>query len=462
MNLVVNNLHAEVRLDGGESDAWLRDYLTVDDPNAEFSPAFQAGQWDGKIHLYEPKHHRFAAGLTRLVVTRARAIGVRVDVTDVRGDRPHVDLTAGAWLRDYQRAPFEALLRRTRGVVDMPVGSGKTELAAAWTQAVRQPWLVLVDAKHLMYQMAERIQLRTGEEPGILGDSEWRVRRVNVGTFQTMHARLELGNEAAARVLEAARGLIVDEVHVVAAKTMYAVAMATPNAYFRAGISATPFDRGDERDYWAIAALGPAVYSIAPMELVERGVLARPDIRFVEHQHQKMTGTWAEVYEAGVVLDEARNQLVLDLASSSDLCPRPCLTFVQSLRHGEHLARELRARGVDSQFLRGEDSVAARQAAVRRLRSGRLKVLVASRIFNKGVDIPVIASMINAAGGDGYIDAHQRLGRGMRLAAGKEKVVFWDVLDLGNRWLERHARGRIEAYRSRKFPVTVLAGIPGQ
>lgn len=332
-----------------------------------------------------------------------------------------------------------------------------TEVFAALAQAVPIRWLVLVDTKDLMYQAADRFFQRTGERAGLAGDGEWWPHRFTVATLQTLLKGLGDGGHVDA-LLNASQGLVGDEVQVLAALEFRKVAMATPNAWWRFGVSATPLEREDESDYRAIEVLGPLIVDVKPKPLIEAGYLARPDIVFVRHRHEKMSGSFPVVYEAGVVLNEKRNALAARIAGDPDLCPRPTLAFFKAIAHGRKLVKAVEPRAriemVDGSASAGKGG--RRDAVRHRLRMGLTDVLAASRIFNKGIDIPEVESGVNAAAGASRIDALQKVGRLMRVVGSKRVVRYWDFMDVGNHWLEGHARARIEAFRSREYDVRVV------
>jgi superfamily II DNA or RNA helicase len=452
MKITADNLWAHVEGTQAERDL-LRLYLTVQVKNAEHSEAYQSGHWDGTVKLFDGRRERFATGLVRMVVGYCREKGVPAEVVDARAPHHNTIHPNGAWLRPYQREAVDVMLRRGRGILMAPTGSGKSEIAAALTQAVQCRWLILVDTRDLMHQMAERISLRTGTPTGLAGDGEWSPRRVTVATLQTLLTGIGQGGPID-RLLESAGGIIADEVQVLAADEFRKVAMATPNAWWRFGVSATPLEREDEADYRAIEALGPLIHEIPVETLFELGHLARPEILMVEFPQPRMTGSYPEVYEAGVVLSDARNALVAKLAARYH-APRPTLIFFKSIYHGKVLAREIGKTAV-VEVVSGVHGTKQRDKARGRLTHGHTEVLITSKIFNKGIDIPEARSGINAAGGASRIDALQKVGRGMRVVPGKTTFRYWDILDTGNYNLEDHARKRMEAYRSRNYNVRVV------
>jgi superfamily II DNA or RNA helicase len=432
--------------DLGDGEAkMLDDYLAAEVPGFRNSPAYQRGVWDGREHLFDGS--RFPTGFVRLVVELARRSGRACEVVDRRSPAPVARPVAGAaWLRPYQADAVEACLRRTRLVVQMPTGAGKSEVAVALGHLVPTPWLVLVDSLDLMDQMAARYEARTGERAGRIGGGVRDVRRFTVAMFQTLAERQD---EEAAH-LAAVGGVVVDEAQVVPADRNYGLLMSIPNARWRVGISATPIGRMDGRDHRTIGALGPVGHVVPLAQLVDAGVVPRARVRFVGHDCPPGTGTFAEVYEALVVLDEARNRLVCGIAAAA---PRPTLVFVSRQDHGRALRAMMAGMGLRTEFVFGDTPLPGRRAALERVVRGDLDVLVAGKIFNKGVDVPELRGLVNAAAGRSAHDAVQRLGRGQRNSAGKDGFEFFDVDDRKNRWLRKHARERRLAYQAAGYLV---------
>jgi superfamily II DNA or RNA helicase len=101
----------------------------------------------------------------------------------------------------------------------------------------------------------------------------------------------------------------------------------------------------------------------------------------------------------------------------------------------------------------GEKSTAKRDAAVRRLVTGDIDVLIVSVIFQEGTDIPDIRSVIVGSAGKSAIAAIQRVGRGMRVVEGKKEFHVYDVYDKGHRTLKKWAKERKAAYELEGYEV---------
>jgi superfamily II DNA or RNA helicase len=238
--------------------------------------------------------------------------------------------------------------------------------------------------------------------------------------------------------------------------------MRLRNAYYRVGMSGTPLARGDRRSLLTIAATGPVIYRIKSEVLIQAGVLSRPKIRLTPVAQTSERPTWQGVYGECIVRSAKRNAAI---AAQARRAQKPCLVFVKEIAHGRELEKRLRAAGLTTEFVWGTDSVDERKSAVRRLVHGDTDALVASVIFNEGIDIPELRSVVIASGGKSVIAALQRIGRGMRVqkdAQGKvikDTFEVFDVADKGCKWLERHTRARLRAYASEGYETIVEAAL---
>ena len=425
----------------------MRGYLTFEDSTARFRMRNNTGQ----IQLFSAKHRVFPSGLLPLVLKAAPEAGVTVDVVDARApDVAPDDTIDTAWLRDYQVEAVLAAERDETGIIWGPTGLGKTEIAVALGQRIQVPWLFLAHRAQLAIQAAERYELRTGERAGVIGDSEWREERFTCATFQSLHAALKAGDERASALLKRVHGVIADECHVVPSATFYHVLMATSRARWRIGLSGTPLARGDQRSVYSIASLGPIIIRIRAERLIEAGMLSRPTVHYHTCKQSLRCIDWATAKAMLIVRSAQRNALLVDIACKAD---KPSLLFVHEIDHGKHLRDALVARGVRTGFVSGTDSIDTRKEAIAALERREFDTLVTTVVFQEGVDIPALASVVMGAGGKSTIAALQRAGRAMRVVDGKTTCEIYDIMDLGNKWLTDHSRQRRTAYVREGYEV---------
>ncbi|WP_084380106.1 DEAD/DEAH box helicase [Sutcliffiella cohnii] len=111
---------------------------------------------------------------------------------------------------------------------------------------------------------------------------------------------------------------------------------------------------------------------------------------------------------------------------------RKCLGFCASIEHAEFMADEFNKRGYKSICLHGGHSVEQRSHFIQRLEDDEdeLEVIFSVDIFNEGVDIPSVNSVLMLRPTNSPIVFIQQLGRGLRKHGSKE---FLTVLDfIGN------------------------------
>lgn len=444
-----NNLYTRVARGTDEEKEWLRKTLTFDNSKKAYFSKESA-----RVSVYNVLDEAFPSGCLPDVLEAARIQKIDIEVLDVRTPPGKIlGREETAWLRGYQHDATDAAIFHTRGILKLGTGAGKSECAAALVKRVEASWCFVVHRTQLAEQMADRFRLRTkddalGFEVGFIGDSKWAPQsRLTVATFQTL-AKAE--GAAKQKWFDSITGLIVDEAHTIPAKSYMETVMKFRQAYYRIGLSGTPLDRKDKRSFFAVASTGPVIYSYTAGELVEDGVLAKPRINLVPVVQKGEFSNWDTAYKALIANSGVRNRFVIAACQKSK---KPALCFVKLVEHGKRLAQSLNARGVKAQFVWGSDSLQSRKDAVKRLVRGDIEVLVCSVIFNEGIDIPDLNSVIIAPGGDSVIATLQRIGRGMRLSEGKTTFEVWDFLDLGNKWIERHAKERKRAYMRERFEV---------
>jgi superfamily II DNA or RNA helicase len=476
MWLTQGNLNVKVTRATEDEIEWLRSKesgLTFTDRK----PLFTTGKVALK-YFFDLTESVFPAGFLPGVVKRAAEAKIQVQVIDSRTPPAQavipLPVSEAAQrlrgehyeLRDYQQAAVDAALKETRGIIQIATGGGKTNVAVAIVQCFPHVrWLFLVHRASLMAQAADRYDALTRKTAGRIGEGKWdEEAHFTCATFQSLAAALKKGKHKG--LFNGVQGLIVDEAHTLPAESYNRVANALVNAYWRLGISATPLDREDQRSIYAVGTLGPVIFKHSADALITSGHLARPIIRLVhveqEFDERDKYGlicrwNWKKVYDEGVIKSKVRNRALLSAVQKAE---KPCLVFVKEIAHGKGFTKALLARGFKAEFVWGSANLHTRQAAVRRLVRGDTEVLVSSVIFQEGVDIPELRSVVVASGGKSVIAALQRIGRGMRLSAGKDTFEVYDVADSGNPWLERHAKLRKRAYQREKFAVTEITLTP--
>ena len=109
---------------------------------------------------------------------------------------------------------------------------------------------------------------------------------------------------------------------------------------------------------------------------------------------------------------------------------RKVLAFCVSKEHAIYMSKEFNKRGINSQYLTSEDSVQKREKIIKALENNQntLEVIFSVDIFNEGIDIPSINTVLMLRPTNSPIVFVQQLGRGLRKHKEKEFLTLLDFI----------------------------------
>ncbi len=449
----VDNQYTEIR--GEVPRELLDDHLSYYVKGYKYTTAYKSGKWDGRVRMYNARARTIPTGLVTMAVSLFRAEGLPYEIIDCRvrpltWDQPIT--LHGIELRDYQQEAVDAALHCERGVLQMATNAGKTEVAASVIQSLGLDTLFLTHTRALMRQTAQRFRDRLGADVGVIGDGEWCPMPITCCSVKTLVSRAD--DPATVALLRSYPVIFSDECHRIGNNGWFDVLMRS-DAYFRYGLSGTPFERGDGASVMLQGACGGRIYSVSNRTLIEGGYSATATIHVytMDRPAGLMQTVYKSAYAQGIVHNNYRNNLIAGIAIDPErfgYSSGPVLIIVREIRHGENLYMLINGRGPRVEFVHGGMSSDDQVAALGRLRTGGLDVLISSTIADEGIDIPGIQTGIHAAGGKSSIRTLQRIGRGLRRddAAGKTHLDWIDFVDNTNKHLLQHSRRRFHDYKA--------------
>lgn len=162
---------------------------------------------------------------------------------------------------------------------------------------------------------------------------------------------------------------------------------------------------------------------------------------------------WATRYARHVVRNKERNRALLSLVERA---AKPALLFVKELEHVYEMERLIAGARLNVRSVTGAMGVRQREGLIDDIRRGRVDVVVCTKVWSTGIDIPELASVIVGGAGKAAIDVVQTIGRGMRIADGKNTFEVWDLHDTVYTALHKQGQGRVRVYRGEGHQVNLL------
>ena len=109
------------------------------------------------------------------------------------------------------------------------------------------------------------------------------------------------------------------------------------------------------------------------------------------------------------------------------------LGFCVSIEHAQFMCSYFNDHGIPSMYLIGSSPDEERQTAKQRLVTGDVRFIFVVDIYNEGVDIPEVNTVLFLRPTESLTIFLQQLGRGLRLAEGKECLTVLDFIGQANR-----------------------------
>ena len=328
-----------------------------------------------------------------------------------------------------------ALLRETgsqRALAVAATGTGKTFMAAFDVQQAKPKKMLFLVHREMILEKAMESFAKVVNVPknkmGILsGNQKSYDADYLFATIQTMN------REFYSYQPDEFDYIVVDEAHH-ATSPSYKKVLDHFKPKFLLGMTATP-ERSDDGNVFDLFDNNLAI-DIRLRQALEENLL----VPF--HYYGITDETGVDLSEDKLTPDQIAEKL--NVASRVDFIidkmnfyghdgpKRKALGFCITKKHAEFMAAEFNKRGIPSTFLTGDHSEAERQRQIKLLESetDTLNVIFTVDIFNEGVDIPSVNTVLMLRPTESAIVFTQQLGRGLRKAEQKE---FLTVLDfIGN------------------------------
>ncbi|WP_432697916.1 DUF3427 domain-containing protein [Marinobacterium sp. YM272] len=343
--------------------------------------------------------------------------------------------------RPHQTDALEALVSARqrgwqKGLVVLATGMGKTYLAAFDAAQFEAGRVLFVAHREEILLQAEESFLailphkRVGRYSGKQKDRESDLLFASVQTLGRV-AHLERFNR------DYFDYIVVDEFHHAAAGS-YQRLLEYFQPGFLLGLTATP-DRTDGSDI---------------LRLCDHNLVYRRDLFDGINDQQLCPFSYFGIFDSEVDYEHIpwRNgrfdpdRLSTQLATRArarhalkewqDKSQSRTLAFCASRSHADYMADSFRKQGIPAASVHTESDL-TRSEALEQLASGELNVLFSVDLFNEGVDLPQIDTVMMLRPTESKILFLQQLGRGLRLSEDKERLVVLDFVGNHHSFLNR-------------------------
>ncbi|EOW9304206.1 TPA: DUF3427 domain-containing protein [Vibrio cholerae] len=335
-----------------------------------------------------------------------------------------------------QLAVERSVHQRFRNLVVAATGAGKTLISAfdfaRFIKAKPQAKFLFVAHREEILKQARaayRGVLRNGTfgELWVGGHTPEHYRQLFV-SIQTLNNQLEQLNLTA----DYYDYIVIDEVHHIAA-TSYRALLEHFSPTILLGLTATP-ERHDGGDILADFG-GVIAAEIRLPEAINRRHLCPFQYFGIDDDTDLRTIPWNRGrYDIAQLTNlYTHNQVRFDKILLSmqeiitDIGKMKALAFCVSKEHASYMARQLLLKGIKADVLTSDNSH-ERQQKQQAIRSGSINVLCVVDIFNEGVDIPEVDTLLFLRPTESLTIFLQQLGRGLRLSDGKECCTVLDFV----------------------------------
>ena len=444
---------ATIQISGDEKELKRIDKFQTYDDN---SLCYSKGGYDIKKLKHVPLMKNIKgklvgfAGLAKEIILFCKNNNIKIE--NFEDKRTHFDFQVREWTDDelksflpvhdyveHQTRALKALLKTNKGIVCAVTSAGKSSIMAAWLKLTNLPTLILTDRATLGAQLAQDFR-NQGIDCGFCSGNGVRQGYCMVSTIQSVK-KLDVSKF---------QMVLVDECHRSSSKTFQDF-LKTFGCPLKYGFSASP-SNGNLLDFAKIRQqLGSIIIQVKANEMMDNGVMAKAKINLVKVDCPE-TFDYPSANDLGIVHNKTRNNIIRDIVEKHREGGYICI-LTKILEHGKELEETIPG----AVYLKGEDSLNKRLEIINKFNNGEIPVLIGSSILNEGVSISNMKVLIMASGGKAQTQTIQKIGRVLRITKEKKEGIFYDFIDMNNKYLFKHSKQRLALYKKEGYKdISVL------
>ncbi len=455
----------------------LSDYFTFDVPGAKFMPQYRSKYWDGKIRLFNTGSGEIYAGLVDKVVTFLDRRGYEYEfehseyygnpyeeneMVSPEGVFDYMNKISSIKPRPYQVKGVYDALRQNRRLLVSPTASGKSLMIYTIVRYMIEKEnivLLVVPTTSLVEQMYKDFKEYGWNSEKYChkvysGKEKFDPRPVTITTWQSVY---KLDRKFFSRY----DCVIGDEAHLFKSKSLVSIMTKLRDAKYRFGFTGT-LD-GTQTHKWVLEGLfGPTYKIIKTDELMEKGHLAKLDIKILLLKHDpQMFDTYEDEVQF-IIQNEKRNNFIKNLAL--DLKGNSLILYSRVESHGAVLYDLINNSVTDREvfFVHGGVDAQEREQVREITEKENNAIIIASYgTFSTGINIKRLHNVIFASPSKSRVRNLQSIGRVLRKGTNKVKAILYDIADdctKGSRknYTLNHLIERVKIYNEENFNYEII------
>lgn len=476
----VSNVYVQVTADDGILQE-MSDFFTFSSPGHQFSPAFKARHWDGKIRLLNLKTRQIYLGLVPYIKKFCKDTNRTFEYLDEETEVYPVDtknlasaLSLPIEPRDYQYLASSVGLTKKRAVLISPTASGKSLIIYMMIRQLlncgKTRGLLVVPTINLVTQMHSDFKNYSTNNGWDVdkycqkiygGESKIPETNLIISTWQSIY-------DMPKKYFAQFDFIIGDEAHTFKAKSLTDIMTKLINCDVRIGTTGT-LDDSKVNKLVLEGLFGPTFKVISTKELIDRKQLADFKIKCIVLKYpetvcKSMKGKSYQEEMDFLVSYEERNRFIRSLALS--LTGNTLILFTYVEKHGRILKAMIDEKVIGREdgrrvfFVCGETEAEDREAVRHITEKENNAIIVASYgTFSTGVNIRNLHNVVFSSPTKSKIRSLQSIGRVLRLGDNKDAATLYDIADdlrYGpyTNFTLKHYEERVKIYSEEKFVFT--------
>ena len=454
----------------------LSDIFTFEVPGAKFMPQYRNKYWDGKIRLFNQANGEIYVGLLDKVISFCKKSDYQYEFIhsdfygtpfeengfiSLEGVKDYMNKITRYEPRQYQiQGVFDAL-KYNRKLLISPTASGKSLMIYTITRYMVDKGhsvLLVVPTTSLVEQMyKDFIDYGWNSDENChriyAGKEKHTDKPVTITTWQSIY-KLEHS------FFKRYGCVIGDEAHLFKSKSLIRIMTKLHDAKYRFGFTGT-LD-GTQTHKWVLEGLfGPAYKIVRTDELIEKGHLAKLNIKILLLQHESQR---FDVYEDEVqfiIQNERRNNFIKKL--TLDLKGNTLLLYSRVESHGEILFNIINSDTNRKVFFVHGGVAAEEREEIRKITEEESDAIIVASYgtFSTGINIKKLHNVIFASPSKSRVRNLQSIGRVLRKGKNKTKATLYDIADdttykSQKNYTLNHLIERVKIYNEENFNYEIV------